>query len=410
MVAGERPEYSRWEASFKRAGQVYSMNTGYLKRIFNGLVILGVFLSLAGSAAAQWEVSVTYEQEYNTNPFRSVRNAPTWISIYDLAVQRNFSGSTLGFFGYYGSFHQLADRDFYWHQLAWWGSAGQTHWGAMFEQRLNSQLYNAYNYNVGTAYLTHTIRADAILWRLSGTGKITLYPQLEEFNNLKFDLGVLANKSFPTRTTVIASGGVHYKKYLTRVVSYLDSSNTMRRTSIRMDFYDPVQYEAMPGITQFDWRVRVAQSLTNSTGLAVQYSQRALLAQAAKSITEIPYTSYQESEIFDDPMSYNGHSVGAQITQLLPFGLMIKGAYYGYWKNYVGQPAYIEPDIYDMNINREDVSKTAWMYLEKTSHFRLIREHSITFSVTYQWKKNQSNSYWYNYTVHYGSMGLQYNF
>ncbi|HKJ69247.1 MAG TPA: hypothetical protein VKA68_14910 [bacterium] len=386
------------------------MNTDSLKRICYGLAILGLFLGVAGSAAAQWDVSVTYEQEYNTNPFRAVQNTSTWISVFDLAIQRNFSGSSLGYFGYFGSFNQLTDRDFYWHQLAWWGSAGQTYWGTLFEQRLNSQMYNAYNYNVGTAYLTHTIRANNILWRLNGSGKVTFYPELKEFNNIKFDLGVLANKSFPTRTTVIASGGVHYKQYLTKVVSYLDSSNTMRRTSIRMDFYDPVEYEAMPGIMQFDWRVRLAQSLTKSTGLAVQYSQRSLLAQAAKSIADIPYTSYQESEIFDDPMSYNGHSAGSEITQLLPFGLMAKGAFYANWKNYVGQPAYIEPDIYDMGTNRKDVLKNAWIYLEKTVYFTWISEQSITLSVTYQWKENRSNSYWYNYTVHFGSMGIEYNF
>ncbi len=108
-------------------------------------------------------------------------------------------------------------------------------------------------------------------------------------------------------------------------------------------------------------------------------------------------------------MSYNGQIVGTEITQLLPYQILIKGAYYMDWRQYIGQPSYIEPDIYDPNIQREDKSNTAWIYLEKTFDFKLFSQNSVTMTLTFQWKENQSNSYWYEYTMNYGSLGIRYN-
>jgi len=367
-------------------------------------------VSLTGTLSAQWDMTMTYEHEYNTNPFRAVQGTSTWISGYDLAVRYDFEKSTVGYFGNYGDFNRLASRNFYWHQLAYWGASGNTTWGSTIEQRVNTPEYNRYNYNMAMGYFTRMFRVQTVYLRLSGDAQVALYPQIRDFNNLKMDVGLLANKSFPTRTTVIASGGVHYKKYLTKVIAYVDTSNSMQHTSIRMNYANPVQYESAPGITQFDWRFRIAQSLTPTTGLAVQYSQRQLLARAARSIDEIPYAAYQESEIFDDPMSYNANGAGVELTQLLPYNMTLKSAYYTQRKTYTGQPVYVQPDVYDASMNRQDHSRSAWIYLEKTFYFKLLREDSIKLTMTYQWRVNHSNSYWYNYSLNYGSLGLQYDF
>lgn len=332
---------------------------------------------------AQWDASIAYEREYNSNPFRSVTETPTWIDVYDFSVSKSFSKNSIGYFGNYGNFGQLTGRNFYWHELAWWSSSGGTFYGINTEQRLNSTDYSVYNYNTATAYLTHRIYTSNGLWQFDGNSQVVFYPKLKPFNYTKFNVGALINRAFPTRTTLIVNGKFYYKQYLAESVS---------------------------GITQFYGRLRIAQSVTATTGLAIQYSQRILLGRAAKTITEIPYTTYQESEIFDDPLSYNEQTVGAEITQLLPFQIILKGAYYSDWRQYIAQPAYVEPDIYNMDIERDDKSKTTWVYLEKTFDFTLFSQNSITLTLTYQWKENHSNSYWYKYTVKYGSFGIRYNF
>jgi len=346
-------------------------------------LFLLIILSMPVSNYADWDFSLAYEKEYNSNPFRSVETSPSWIGVYDVSVSKTFTNNSIGYYGNYGNFGQLSARNFYWHELAWWGYSGGTSYGLNVEQRLNTPDYAVYNYQTATAYLLHRIYTGTGLWQFDGSAQTVFYPEIKAFNYLKVNAGAYANKAFPTKTTLIVSSKLYFKQYLT---------------------------ESVPGITQLYGRLRIAQSVTSTTGIAVQYSQRILLGQAARTITEIPYTTYQESEIFNDPMSYNGQTFGTEITQLLPYQILVKAAVYEEWRQYIGQPAYIQPDIYDQSVRREDRSTTAWVYLEKTFDITLISQNSLTMSLTFQWKENQSNSYWYKYSINYGALGIRYIF
>ena len=365
-----------------------------------------MLLSFASGALAQVNVNVAYEREYNSNPFRSVNPAPSWISVYDIGVSYMFENTAIGYFGLYDRFTNIQDRDFYWHQIAYWGAQDGASYGAMIEQRMNVSGYNTYNYNTGTAYLNYRYRNDTMSWLFSGSGDVSLYPALDDFDNFKLSTGLQVNKSLPSRTTLIGSIGLNYKRYFTEI----ESIDSVQTGGMRGGQMTTVSSYTSPAITQLNWKARVAQSLTNTTGLAIQYQHRYLFDNTDRSLAELAYTATMETEIFDDPMSYEGFSIGGEITQLMPFGFTLKAAYYHFNKNYTSQPVYIDADTYTEERNREDKYNTSWLYLERDIGFGLFQGNYMTLTLLYQLKQNSSNSYWYNYNMEYGSIGIEYNF
>ncbi len=370
------------------------------------LIALTMLLAVAVQLPAQWNINVAYEREYNSNPFRSVTPVASWISVYDIGVSHIFGNTALGYFALYDQFTSMQNRDFYWHQLAYWGSQGGSSYGAMIEQRMNVSGYDTYNYNTGTAYLNYRYRGESINWLFSGSGIVSLYPVLDDFDNMKLSAGLQANKVLPSRTTLIGSAGINFKQYFTEIqdtVSVTTGGMGPGGTSQMVN-------STSPAITQFNWKIRVAQSLTQTTGLAVQYQHRYLFDNTDRSLAEQAYSATMETEIFDDPLSYQGSSIGGELTQLMPLGFTLKAAYYNFNKDYISQPVYLDANTYTDQENREDKYNTSWLFLERDFGFGLFQGHYITLTLLYQLKTNKSNSYWYNYEVEYGSVGFEYHF
>lgn len=371
------------------------------------LPVLGLLL-WNPPAVAQWDMDFSFEREYNSNPFRSVAPQSTWISVYDFGIRRYINNSAIGYFGLYDRFTNIQDRDFYWHQLAYWGAKDGASWGVTAEQRLNVSGYRTYNYNKGTAYLNYRYRNESTAWLFSGSGNVTLYPELDDFDNLKLNTSLQVNKSLPSKTTLIGSVGLNYKQYFSEIQDTIYTNTGSMRGGTGGQ--RPMTVSTSPSITQIHWKARVAQSLTNTTGAALQYQHRYLFENTDRSMAELAYASTMETEIFDDPMSYEGYSIGGELTQLLPFGFTLKLAYYHFNKDYVSQPVYLDAEYYTEERHRHDNQINSWIYLEKDFGFGLFQGNYITLSALYQIRDNSSNSYWYNYSMHYGSIGFEYNF
>ncbi|MBD3274763.1 MAG: hypothetical protein GF372_05595, partial [Candidatus Marinimicrobia bacterium] len=353
-------------------------------KILRTAFTLFIFLGFAATTHAQFNVNVAYEREYNSNPFRSVNPASSWISVYDIGVSYLFENTAVGYFGLYDKFTNIQDRDFYWHQIAYWGAKDGASYGAMVEQRMNVSGYNTYNYNTGTAYLNYRYRNDTMSWLFSGSGNVSLYPSLDNFDNFKLSAGLQANKSLPSRTTLIGSIGLNYKRYFTE----FQDTVTVTTGGMGPGGTSEMVNSTSPAITQVNWKARIAQSLTNTTGLAVQYQHRYLFDNTDRSLAELAYTATMETEIFDDPLSYEGFSIGGELTQLMPFGFTLKAAYYHYNKHYTSQPVYIDADTYTEERNREDRYNTSWLYLERDFGFGLFQGNYMTLTLLYQLKNN----------------------
>ena len=154
--------------------------------------------------------------------------------------------------------------------------------------------------------------------------------------------------------------------------------------------------------------LRLAQSVTPTTGLAFQYYNRTLLSGQDRFISDISYSYSQESEIFNDPLGYESHSYGLELSKLLPNELILKLAANYVEKDYSAQGIYVNEENYDELTLRNDKHKTFYVNLKKD--FEFIKGSTLAMSLYYQWISNNSNSYWYNYNNNFCSVGFEFEF
>ena len=235
------------------------------------------------------------------------------------------------------------------------------------------------------------------------------YPNLEQVNNYKISSTLRLNKSFKTRTTFISGLALFYKNY-TSSVSTVDSNATTSDGGNGHGVGDggytttTVSEAEEPSVIQFQGWVRLAQSLTSTTGLAMQYKKSILIEGSSRNVG-LSFNYDEESQLFDDHMGYESSSVGCEITQLIPLGFIAKGSFYYTEKDYTTQGIFVDLVNYDDSTLRNDINKIAEITLQK--YFSVLNT-VLSMDIAIHWVNNNSNSYWYNYTNRYASMGLSF--
>jgi hypothetical protein len=102
------------------------------------LVLIFTTALFSNTVMAQWHANVYFNQAYDSNPFRLPEPEESWVSTFDIGIQRNFKKISLSYTGSFSRFQNMMDRNHYWHQLALFGSSSKTRWGIYAEQRLNN--------------------------------------------------------------------------------------------------------------------------------------------------------------------------------------------------------------------------------------------------------------------------------
>ena len=167
-----------------------------------------------------------------------------------------------------------------------------------------------------------------------------------------------------------------------------------------------VEVEA-PTVSQLQYWLRIAQSLADNSGLALQYNARLSLSGSTRYLAGLPYEYFDESDIFDDPMGYELQSLGLEFTQLLQPSLTMKASVYAGQKEYTSQGIYLDELNFDESTLRSDKYRTARLSVIKNFSLGYA---GLSFILEYQWLKNESNSFWYNYTNHYANISVNLNF
>jgi hypothetical protein len=382
-------------------------------------------------ANAQWNLSLSYDQEYNDNPFHLPEAKSSWISNFQVGVEYEFNKVTVGYYGDYSHFNNILDRNFYLHQLALFGGSDTTSWGIYGEQRINKTAYNIYDYKDLNGIFKHRFLIAGIMANWQNKIQFNFYDQLSELNNWKLNSNISFHKSFSTRTTIMAGVGIDYKNYLNSsnlIETESDTSNPgLTSTIVEMGnghgsskgnrkgyrhgedngFLTATSFVDLenPSVMQTSFWLRLAQSITPTTGLAFFYYNKTLLSGKDRFISGISYSYNQESEVFNDPMGYESHSVGSEFSKLLPMEVMLKLAGLYVKKGYSAQGIYIDEENYEELTKRNDTYKTFYFNLKKD--FEFTKNSNLTLSIYYQWMENNSNSYWYNYKNNFYSIGLE---
>ncbi len=352
--------------------------------------------------SAQWNFSISTSQEINDNPFHFPEAESSFISSFNLGVERKFDSFGIGYYSNYSNFSNLQDRNYYWHQFGFWNSTDNVMVGLYAEQRINKIDYEYFDYSNYNAYIKHKTKLKGINIYSQGSLTLTDYSQLTDLNNILASLGTKFIKSFETKTTLISGVTFNYKNYYSTNLDTTTQSFGMRRWSN----IDAVEAYT----TQLNYFARIAQSITPTTGLAVQYSGKNIIGGTAKSVRELEYAYGDESEYFDDPISYEGYTYHVQLTQILPLEIMFRASYYYNYKEYPSQGIYTDELTVDENIVRLDKQKILSFYLTKGISLDSKSNYLLNLSLGYQSIINESNSYWYDYKSSQLNLGIDFQF
>lgn len=335
--------------------------------------------------------------------------------------------------------------------------------GLQAGKRTNSDsLYTFYNYNHYLGYFN--LRKT---WNTHGMSMIGVWHQVRQYEKIpEFDYGefrcfVQQNIFFPTRTTLIARVQLGYKKFLKSTVSESvvqelvprmddpesgsaggrgqggsekgggsggngtgrgnnsgnnrsDSVDLQNRSISQADTsYETVNRTVrveLPGkeILQWKYSLRIAQSVSSKTGLAVECRIHRK-AEGNGRLLSYQDSGYEADDpLTDDPYNYNSNTYSLQLTQKLPWAVVLKGG----WDDESRQYDYMALDLYGEALSdssmRNDRRSLLWMSLQKRFSLGRIRRAEVSFS--YHYIKNQSNEAYSNYQDQVFSFGWSLGF
>jgi len=373
------------------------------KIIFTVIILL--FLSI--NEYAQLSSSITTEYEYNDNPFRTKYALETSIFSLNYELGYDFDIMAINYSGNYISFSSDAARNFYVHQFSVLKSFEKSYLGAYLEQRFGKDIYNYFDYTNAFMFYYYNTNFKDFYIRLSSNLSIANYPNIAILNNLKYSANIFLNHGFESGTTLILGSSFNYKKYLNPTqsgsYSYIDEHNQL----ITESYLDKnISY-----VTQFLNYFRVAQSITPTTGIALQFTNRSILNNGFNSyVKDVNMIYGDESEIFDDPVNYEGNSILAELTKIFLNDFTIKTGFYFNRKFYPSQGIYDEELKYHNNYMRNDKQKIFSFMIKKDFVLGDAEDMNLSLLFNYLHMENTSNSDLFNYSNNSMSIGIQFSF
>lgn len=365
----------------------------------NKIFIL-LFLVLSfNNILAQLNYSLGTSQSYSDNPFHSPIAESSLISTFDFGVQYKLPSISFGYYGNYSHFNEIGDRNYYWHQIGLWSATDTSIFGLYLEQRLNTLEFEYYNYTNYNTYYKHKFNFSGTNLSLGAILSYTNYSFLDDLDNIYGSIGLTLNRSFETKTTLIGGINYNYKNYISTDLNSADLVGDSLFSSSTSAF-----------TSQFNFYGRIAQSITETTGLALHYSNQNIVGGTANFIRELDYVYGDESQYFDDPISYQGYSLSIQLTQILPEGIKLKIIYTDEFKEYPSQGIYVNSELFDPNILRNDDVSDLNISVSKNFYFGDNQKTAILLTLGYRQLQNKSNSYWYSYSTNLFTLNFDYQF
>lgn len=357
----------------------------------NTIRAAAAILLLTVELTAQVDVSAGVSVQNNNNAFLSPYAVSTVINTQYFGLEAELAeGFTAG---YYGSNYILSgqsERNFYWHQAGAWWQGERDLIGAYIEQRFNRESYSLYNYLYGSAYWKRQDQVGDFYLLSAASFNYTAYDELPLLDNWLIYGALQAVRSFETKTTLIGNLSWSYK-------NYFDSS------------IETVDGLSKPFVSQLILSGRIAQSVTESTGLAVQLINRIILSSTGTEIKNSDFV-YDESLLFDDPVNNKGYSAGVELTQILPAQIKAKAAAWFSVKEYPSQGLFLDDESYDPSVTRRDEQTSIGLSLSRVFLLDWFDNTQLTVTANYRHLGSSSNSFWYDYSADFTTLDFEFEF
>ncbi len=350
-----------------------------------------IFLSIHTYINAQVSLQLTTEQEFNSNPFRSKTPEKNFISSYDFTLQQEIGSFGYMYNGTIYNFSNTPDRNFYWHMGGFWKSFENSAISVSAEQRINDPIYTYFDYFEAALNYEHQFSFWDMTLDLYPSLVYTSYKNISILNNVKTSLTLSINKPFETGTTIITGGAINHKIYTSPDkqdwVSIVNDSGAVENVLIKS--------QNATSISQLTGFLRIAQSITPTTGIAAQYTNKSIISGVASSVKLLNLTYGDESEMFDDPVNYGANSLLVELTQIFFEDLQIKLGYYYNSKNYPSQGIYLNESDYITDITRKDTQNI--FQFSASKKFSLGENIDLNIGLKFYTISNNSNSYLFKY-------------
>jgi len=151
---------------------------------------------------------------------------------------------------------------------------------------------------------------------------------------------------------------------------------------------------------------RVAQSLTDRTGISLQYLQRSSFGEVPPVVITTPALFFDDG-IYDDPFASNARTVSAGAKHFFTGGMVLESSVSRMRKDYRGSLALgLTGDALAGDLLRDDEvwrANAGWtlpVFGAKTGAF------AVDLNLDYYFTRHRSNDAFYNYTSHGLALGL----
>jgi hypothetical protein len=382
-----------------------------------------------GNIYAQFGVDLRIHSYYDDNLFRSPQAEKDIFTNFGLALKYELEkpGLTLRYSPDFFIYKENILRNFSQHSFEFdyfkMASSGKIYLfaGTTAKFRKNKTEYDYYNYNQVNAYLNSRMDLAYLFLRVGYNYRYRNYPNFTDISNSIHQFFIQANRSLPSKTTLIFEAGLGNKRFsqFETVESILQTySETKgyggkgkgRQTGTTDTSYVVVaETISPPSLNQATFLLRVTQSLYRKAGIFIEYRKQISLTDETEFRNVNTYV--QDEELFDDPYSYESDAMQTRLTWLLPWSTKMILGHEFTSKHYISEQAYVsETDTAASGGNRTDQNHSTYFTLLKTFRISKSRLKMIEIPFRFFLLRNTSNSYWYDYNNALFSTGIHFRF
>lgn len=361
--------------------------------IFLLQIVLSISLFLF-SAKAQFYFSTSIEGYYDDNIFNNYLNSSDFINAfsgelgYDFETERN--NFELYYIGFINRYYKFGDKSSVIHKVGavntflFSENDNPLNIGLNYAARINREDYYIYDFNQISAYANyiHSI-SESNKIQLGVVGNRIDYENFNLFSHYQLKAFLRIINSFESRTSITAAAEIDQKSYL-----------------------EKYQSEGLTDeITQAKLYLQIGQGITDNLGLSGYAFFRKNLVKGNRYFSNNEYVFYEE-ELFNDLYSNDGVETGITLSYLFSPNIMGKVAGRYDVRNYTDLPAA------DENGNElEELRKDNQYSIGASLEFGLAKIlDGLYLSLNYNYIRNNSNDYYYDYTNQIYAITLGFDF
>lgn len=387
--------------------------------------VLALAFGTTVQVSAQFRTGIALFSSYDDNPFRNYLNRSDYITTTALSFEYQPEESNFKLFanGNLSLFKDFSDRRYFSNSLGMsytkpFGEEEENavYAGATYFRRFNKASYDYYDFSqfIGYANLKYYLNfSEGMMSRVGYRLRYRGYRNLEEFSYLEHYGFVQVSKFFESKTTLLFELNLGNKNYVSSLGSMFTTTDGMTDGGMmgssmnrRMNPNTRYVSYSRPTTTQLFGIARVAQSLSQTTGLSVQYLRRWDVSERTRFLSGGAVDFQGDEELWDDPYGYQGNEYNVTLTQHLPWNMTARVSTDYLAKDYARRTFTATDTDIPTGPLRSDTRFVTGLELKKTFDGAWAFFDGITISATYYYLRNSSNDAYFDFRNNSVSIGI----